>query len=425
MKYRKQPIEAIPTQARIAIYGAGRLGAMLKGYLEKSQRGNSIPFFIDSFKNGEFEGINVVNVNDVGLLKDKYDLIVIASQFSNEIIETLCKLDIKKFIALDDHYFLNFVLSNEEFNSFQRKLLVDNNYLPSIMLLQISALCNLKCTMCAHEKWRSSSGFMEDRIFFKTLEQCKINGVHELHFYGPRGEPLLHPKALDYIKVASNEGFRVTLITNGTLLTEDKINSLLDSGVSEIGLSFSGHNKESYESVYVGAKFEETIASIRSLKSKISKMKTPPLFSVKGVLTSDSLDDLNLSRKFLRNLSLSPDEFVVEIAKNWRGAVELGVFHPRRNFYTLMPIDDSQVRFCEFVRRWVVYVDGDVAPCGCLNYDKTLKLGNIEEDSLADLATSKIHIDIIDSLCSGNIDANTLCQKCDFPYRVPYGYMRP
>ncbi|OEU66058.1 MAG: hypothetical protein BA863_16345 [Desulfovibrio sp. S3730MH75] len=425
MKLRKQPVEAIPTQARIAIYGAGCLGFMLKKYLENSQRGNVFPFFIDSFKAGEFAGLNVVKAEDVLNLSDEYDLIVIASQFYEEMAETLCRLGLKKYIVLDDHYFLNYVLSTEEFNSFQLKLMKDKDYLPTIVLLQLSALCNLKCKMCSHEKWDSSSGFMEEDVFFETLKQCKVNGIREIHFYGPRGEPLLHPKGIEFIKFAYDEGFRTTLITNATVLTDRKIDALLDSGISEIGISFGGYDKETYESVYVGAKFEHVVDVIRNFKSKLSKMENPPLFSVRGVLSSDDTSVLERSREFLRGLSLTSEEIVVEIARNWRGAVEFGVYHPRRKFYTLMPIDDSQVRFCTHVRRWCVYVDGDVAPCGCLNYDKTLKLGNIMTDSLTDLAKSKIHLGIIDSFCSGDIEKNKLCRKCDFPYKVPFGYERP
>ena len=423
-KFIERPACTIPSDSRIAIYGAGKLGSLLKNYLEETRHRNEVQFFIDSYKSGEIDGIPIIQVDSLKRHIDKFDIIVIASQYSSEIATVLLDRGIKEFIVLDSFYFLYHEISTKAFNEYHLGLVKQRNYLPEIIVLQLSAHCNFKCKMCSHEQWDSLSGVMSDEVFFKVLQECKDNQIGELHFYGPRGEPFLHKRLTEYLKYTADSGIKSTVITNGALLDSRKIDELIDSGVNRIGISFAGYDKESYESVYVNGDFDHIVSCIGSLKEKIAAVTVSPELVVSGTIVSDEPDYFQKTIKFLKSLSLEDCEIEMKLPTNFRGAVKTGVYYPLRDIYTSLPIIDNEVVFCPYIKRWAVYIDGDVAPCGCLNYDKTYKLGNILDGGLKNFASSLCYHDIVDSFLLGNLSGNQLCEKCDFPYKVPYGFSR-
>jgi MoaA/NifB/PqqE/SkfB family radical SAM enzyme len=78
-------------------------------------------------------------------------------------------------------------------------------------------------------------------------------GTDEIVLTG-EGEPFLHPHLFDIISVIKTSGLRVTLVTNGTLLEESNIRSLLDSELDVIAVSLWASSPEDLEFNYPGTK---------------------------------------------------------------------------------------------------------------------------------------------------------------------------
>ena len=51
------------------------------------------------------------------------------------------------------------------------------------------------------------------------------------------GEPLLHPRAFEFISFAKEKRFEVKLFTNGTLLDESRIKTLIDLRLDTLSVS--------------------------------------------------------------------------------------------------------------------------------------------------------------------------------------------
>ena len=68
------------------------------------------------------------------------------------------------------------------------------------------------------------------------------------------GEPFLHPRMFDLISVAKRSGFNIILFTNGTLLNESSIQSLLVSRLDVLKVSLWARSPEEYSKNYPGAK---------------------------------------------------------------------------------------------------------------------------------------------------------------------------
>ncbi|HEV3485150.1 MAG TPA: hypothetical protein VG106_07065 [Vicinamibacterales bacterium] len=56
------------------------------------------------------------------------------------------------------------------------------------------------------------------------------------------GEPLLHPRTLEFVRVAKGERHHVGMITNGTKLTRD-VSTAPDAGLNYLAISMDGRTR--------------------------------------------------------------------------------------------------------------------------------------------------------------------------------------
>ncbi|OGI00297.1 MAG: hypothetical protein A2Y25_01560 [Candidatus Melainabacteria bacterium GWF2_37_15] len=94
-------LKDIPADSKICIYGAGKTGLIFKEGIELSRKDIEIICYIDTYKTENLAGIEVIKVSDLIPLEGKYDFIIIASAYWNEIEQLLLKLNIRRYIILD------------------------------------------------------------------------------------------------------------------------------------------------------------------------------------------------------------------------------------------------------------------------------------------------------------------------------------
>ncbi|BBO66730.1 hypothetical protein DSCA_06600 [Desulfosarcina alkanivorans] len=92
-------IHDIQENANLAIFGAGSAGIEFKEYLHQKRKDVSVSFFIDSYKHGVVDDIEVVNPRMIKTYQEEYNcsLIIIASCFSQEIEKILKDLGIENY----------------------------------------------------------------------------------------------------------------------------------------------------------------------------------------------------------------------------------------------------------------------------------------------------------------------------------------
>ena len=78
--------------------------------------------------------------------------------------------------------------------------------------------CNLSCRTCIRHNWDESLADMNEATYEKILAGIGSFSSPPSIFFGGLGEPLAHPKIIEWIRRAKNLGATVELITNGTLL---------------------------------------------------------------------------------------------------------------------------------------------------------------------------------------------------------------
>jgi MoaA/NifB/PqqE/SkfB family radical SAM enzyme len=93
--------------------------------------------------------------------------------------------------------------------------------------------CNLSCTYC--NEYDDSSKPVATEVMFKRLDKLAELGTTAVIISG--GEPLLHPEIEKIIGRIRHHGMLACLITNGYLLTEQKIRQLNKAGLEHMQIS--------------------------------------------------------------------------------------------------------------------------------------------------------------------------------------------
>jgi len=112
-----------------------------------------------------------------------------------------------------------------------------------VVVWNSTARCNLRCLHCYYGAEYCASpgappGGLSTEQALAFVDSLADFRVPVLLISG--GEPLLRPDLDRIIQRATSRGIRVTLSTNGTLITPEKAASLKASGVSYVGISLDG-----------------------------------------------------------------------------------------------------------------------------------------------------------------------------------------
>ena len=132
--------------------------------------------------------------------------------------------------------------------------------------IEPTVACNLDCITCFRNAWDQPIGKMTEETFESILNGLKQMDPIPSVYFGGIGEPLFHPKTIEWIRRIKQElGVKVELITNGTTLTERKARELIDAGLDVLWVSLDGATPESYADVRMGAELPVILENLRRL----------------------------------------------------------------------------------------------------------------------------------------------------------------
>jgi MoaA/NifB/PqqE/SkfB family radical SAM enzyme len=133
-----------------------------------------------------------------------------------------------------------------------------------------TTLCNLVCRTCIRNVWDEPPGRMSAATFGRVLGGIREITPRPTIFFGGFGEPFAHPDLLEMVAAAKAAGCPVELITNGTLLGEETLRTLVRIGLDRLWVSIDGATPESYADVRLGDALPgvlESLARLRELRN--------------------------------------------------------------------------------------------------------------------------------------------------------------
>ncbi|MDF2636760.1 MAG: Radical domain protein, partial [Pelosinus sp.] len=119
--------------------------------------------------------------------------------------------------------------------------------------LEITNVCNLKCDFCPETKRKAE--FMSEAMFKQILDQIKP--FTEYIYLHVKGEPLVHPNLSSFLDISYENGFKVNITTNGTLI--DKVADILIDKPALRQINFSLHSFDGNQNEIAKDKYIDNI----------------------------------------------------------------------------------------------------------------------------------------------------------------------
>ena len=142
-----------------------------------------------------------------------------------------------------------------------------NDHIPKRLDLKLGFACNNHCFFCVQGRKREKQNAKDFSFLQKQLEESYQSGFREVVFTG--GEPTLHPRFLDLVRLAKKMGYKeIQIQTNGrTFCYPDFCRKTVLAGATSFSPSLHGHNAATHDFLTrAKGSFAQTVQGILNLK---------------------------------------------------------------------------------------------------------------------------------------------------------------
>lgn len=173
--------------------------------------------------------------------------------------------------------------------------------LPGV-IYEMTTICNLNCKYC-YNYWKKDNEDLKEieKINpLKTLNQyMKSVSCNSVTFSG--GEPTTNfDELLECIMYVKARNKQVTIITNGTLLDDEKLDVLSKLKVDLLEITINSYDAKIHESINgIKDSFRKSITTIRNAKSKGIDVVVPV------VVTKDNVKDIDKTLEYIYSLGVT------------------------------------------------------------------------------------------------------------------------
>lgn len=299
----------------------------------------------------------------------------------------------------------------EKYNLFNRKCMVKT---PIYLDVELTNYCNIRCNMCpvGTGAMKRKQGFMSEMVFDKILyniREFQIQGVRFIRW----GEPVLHPRFIEWGGMLKREDVLVHFNTNGLLLKEDMIKEIIDLKIDSIKFSFQGIDDLTYSEMRREGNYAKLIETIKNMY-KMRGDNEKPFISVSTSTTYETEEEIT---RFKEEISQYCDE--VNVGKTLLQHVDIkcmGVSKERQEIYERFMREKSwdmnrHAACPEIWDKLSINWDGSVSAC-CADYDDMMIVGNILENNLQELFYNQKEMKFREILKDNNYDILPLCRNC-------------
>jgi radical SAM protein with 4Fe4S-binding SPASM domain len=268
--------------------------------------------------------------------------------------------------------------------------------------IEATTACDAKCVMCPRDEYLFPFKSMTFELFKKTLDDAVANGVISVLMCG-FGDVFMDKGLEKKLSYCRQTYPHIKLYTPSTCsrLTPQRLHMV--GYLDTLKISMYGMSKESYEAVHRGSlKFESVWENIHNILEFRKTMDHPLYVAMTFLILPENQHEMDAWKKYWEPLV---DEIQIWRPHNY-GSLENHQFPPK---FT------GTKKSCgrPFFGSPCVHNNGDVSVC-CFDNDHKLVIGNINQNSIADILKSdelerirKVHRE-------GTFDSSDLiCKGCD------------
>ena len=269
----------------------------------------------------------------------------------------------------------------------------------SRVYVEITNICNRSCSFCpGHDREARRMTASE----FDAVTD-KLVGVTQYLYYHVMGEPLTHPLLPDFIRTATEKGFKSVVTTNGTLL-ESVGDALIEAGVYKVNISLHSFEGDAAEA------YKKYITSCLDFADKASRAGVLVILRLwnKGHDGGRNEDIVAAMKERFSDAEWKED------ARGARIRHRLHLEYGERFEWPDASAEDGGADvFCYGLSdHFSILCDGTVVPC-CLDRNGVLSLGNVLVDSVEKIMTSD-RAERIRRGFKNRTAAEDLCRRCGY-----------
>ena len=272
--------------------------------------------------------------------------------------------------------------------------------------IEITNICNLKCKFCPETQ--RNKQFMTVENFEETIR--KIHKHTKLVCLHVKGEPLLHNKLDEVLKILEKYNLKANITTNGTLI-KDKL-EILKKSKSVRQINFSIHS----------------IAQNKKLNTQYLKDIFESAEQLENIIISYRLWNLQtIKENDINNTIIEEIEKYYNMQNLKQELIKNDFFQLRKNIFINQDVEFTwpdinkeiiiEKGKCLALKEQIaILVDGTVVPC-CLDNNGDIPLGNILEEKMENILNKPQAVTIKKNFENGILTCQ-LCKTCGFLKRL-------
>ncbi len=285
-------------------------------------------------------------------------------------------------------------------------------YPPLKLHLEPTSVCNLRCPMCpqAIDAVKGDTGYINVDLYKKIVDEAKDFALEINLFF--RGEPLLHKQMSEILRYGRDNRVRLHVNTNATILREQQSRMLIEDGASKVTISFDGPDKEHYEKMRKGAKYERTLENVRGFLSLVAEYRRngwPTPYTVMQVILpydpeSPGPNVPDHMKAIFEGLPV--DEWDPLWPHGWAGVMQ------ENGTIQAQPYGENYHPCNWLWKSLAIYWDGRVASC-CADFSGDQVIGDVKTQSLREIWNGPGMVKLRTMQVEGRQKDAPLCSGCD------------
>ena len=234
----------------------------------------------------------------------------------------------------------------------------------------------------------------------------KIRPFTDFLYFHLMGEPLLHPQLERFLELAGEQGFKVILTTNGTLLAKQQEMLLRSPALHKINISL-----HAFEANDLAVPFSQYLYDCFSF-GKAAEGKKLVVYR----LWNNGGQDARNTHILETMRTHFPAEWIQERKGTRIGNRLFLEYGDKFDWPDLTAKDGGNRVFCYGLRDQLgILCDGTVVPC-CLDHEGDISLGNLHQTDLEEILVNPRAKAIYEGF-SRKKAAEELCRRCGYARR--------
>ena len=282
------------------------------------------------------------------------------------------------------------------------------------MHIEITNICNLKCTFCPPKILPNGTMSLEkfDDLNFQLKPYTKELAYHMV------GDPLVLSNLNEYLNISLKHDLKVNITTTANNINEKHYKALVNPTIKQINFSINSYNANSHKK-----SLDEYLNPILDFVKFAQEQKHEYFinFRIWNLDEEKSAKEFNkkvfdkINETFNTNIDL--ENVYKERPKNIR--IDRKIFFNFDEYFNWPSLENEIVSsngFCYGLdSHFGILTSGDVVPC-CLDQNACINLGNTNTTQISDILNSN-RVKAIQNGFRKNIVVEELCQKCEYRTR--------